>query len=65
MWEPDMAPNSASGWTPPLPVDYHHRVRDIRSMRVRHLYAEEEKDLRLEYRFWHLFHFDFYDSIIY
>ena len=27
-------------------------------MRGRNLYAEEEKDLWLEYRFWHLFHFD-------
>jgi len=65
MREPTMAPNPAGGWTPPLPVDYRHWVRDIRSMRGRHLYAKEEKDLWLEYRFWHPFHFDFYDSIIY
>ena len=64
MQEPTMAPNPAGGWTP-LPVDYHHRVWDIRSMRGRNLYAEDEKDLWLEYRFWHPFHFDFYDSIIY
>jgi len=51
MWEPTMAPNPAGGWTPPLPVDYHHWVQDIRSMRGRNLYAEDEKDLRLEYRF--------------
>ena len=51
MWEPAMAPNLAGGWTPPLPVNYHHRVKDIRSMRGRNLYAEDEKDLRLEYRF--------------
>ena len=60
-----MAPNPTSGWTPPLLVDYHHRVRDIWSMRGKNLYAEEEKDLRLEYHFWHSFHFDLYDSIIY
>jgi len=34
-------------------------------MRGRNLYAEEEKDLRLEYRFWHPFHFDYYESILY
>ena len=45
MWEPAMAPNPAGGWTPPLPVDYRHRVKDIRSMRGRNLYAEDEKDL--------------------
>ena len=45
MWEPTMAPNPASDWTSPLPVDYHHWVRDIRSMRGRNLYAEDEKDL--------------------
>ena len=65
MREPAMAPNLGGGWTPLLPVDYHHRVRDIRSMRGRHLYDEEEKDLWLEYRFWHPFHFDFYESLIY
>ena len=29
------------------------------------MYAEDEKDLWLEYRFWHPFHFDFYDSLLY
>ena len=29
------------------------------------MYAEDEKDLWLEYRFWHPFHFDFYHSLIY
>ena len=43
--EPAMSPNLAGGWTPPLPVDYRHRVKDIRSMRGRNLYAEDEKDL--------------------
>jgi len=65
MREPAMAPNPADGWTPPLPVDYRHRVKDIRYHRGRNLYAEDEKDLRLEYRFWHPFHYDFYDSILY
>jgi len=45
MREPAMAPNPAGGWTPPLPVDYHHWVKDIRSNRGRNLYAEDEKDL--------------------
>ena len=31
MREPAMASNPAGGWTPPLPVDYRHRVKDIRS----------------------------------
>ena len=31
MQEPAMAPNLAGGWTPPLPVDYRHWVKDIRS----------------------------------
>ena len=63
--EPVMAPNPCGGWTPPLPVDHHHQVWDIRSMRGRNLYAKEEKDLRLEYRLWHPFHFDYYESILY
>ena len=29
------------------------------------MYAKEEKDLRLMYRFWHPFHFDYYESILY
>ena len=51
MREPTMAPHSAGGWTPPLLVDYRHWVKDIRLMRGRNLYAKDEKDLRLEYRF--------------
>ena len=34
-------------------------------MRGRNLYAKEEKDLCLEYRLWHPFHFDYYESILY
>jgi len=34
-------------------------------MRGQNIYAEDEKDLRFEYHFWHPFHFDFYDSILY
>ena len=64
MREPTMAPNPAGGWTP-LPVDYCHKVRDIRRQRGQNLYAEDEKDLWLEYHFWHPFHYDFYDSILY
>ena len=26
MREPMMAPNPCGGWTPPLPIDYHHQV---------------------------------------
>ena len=51
MREPAMALNLAGGWPPPLPVDYHHRVKDIRSQRGMNLYAEDKKDLQLEYRF--------------
>ena len=51
MREPTMASNPVGGWTPPLLVDYHHRVKDIRSQRGRNLYAKDEKDLRLEYHF--------------
>ena len=60
-----MAPNLTSGWTPPLLVDYRHWVKDIRSMRGRDLYAKDEKDLQLVYRFWQPFHYDFCDSILY
>ena len=34
-------------------------------MRGKNLYAEEEKDLYLEYRFWHPFNFHYYESILY
>ena len=61
---PEIAPNMG-GWAPPRPIDFRHNVRDIRSFRSRNLYAEDEKDLRLEYRFWHYFHFYYYDSILY
>ena len=65
MRAPTMAPNLADGWTPPLLVNYRHRVKDIWYNRGRNLYAEDEKDLRLEHHFWHPFHYDFYDSILY
>ena len=45
MRAPTMAPNPADGWTPPLPVNYRHRVKDIRYNRGRNLDAEDEKDL--------------------
>jgi hypothetical protein len=48
--ELELAPN-CGGWAPPHPVDYRHNVHEIRSQRARNLYAEEEKDLRLEARF--------------
>jgi hypothetical protein len=62
--EPKLAPNYG-GWDPPRPVDYCHNIHEIRSQHARNLYAEEEKDLRLEARFWHPFHFDYYKSILY
>ena len=31
MRDPTLAPNPAGGWTPLLPVDYRHWVKDIRS----------------------------------
>jgi hypothetical protein len=34
-------------------------------MRSHNLFAEDEKDLCLEYCFWHPFHFDYYESILY
>lgn len=62
---PEMAPNPCQGWTPHLQIDYSHQVWDIRLYRARNLYAEDDKDPRLEYRFWNHFHFDFYKSLIY
>jgi hypothetical protein len=62
--EPKLAPNFG-GWAPPHPVDYRHNVREIRLQRARNLYAKEEKDLWLEARLWHPFHFDYYRSILY
>ena len=44
MREPQLAPNPCGGFTPPLPIDYHHKVWDIRTMQGRNLYAEDEKD---------------------
>ena len=64
VWCPEIAPN-LGGWAPPRPIDFYHNVRDIRSFRSRNLYADDEKDLRLEYHFWHYFHFCYYDSILY
>jgi hypothetical protein len=61
--EPALAPNHG-GWAPPRPVNYRHNVREIRSHRSRNLYAEDEKDLHLEYCFYHPFHYDYYDSIL-
>ena len=34
-------------------------------MRGQNLYAKDEKDLWLEYHFWHPFHFDFYHHLVY
>ena len=61
---PDIAPN-VGGWAPPRPIDFRHNVRDIRSFWSRNLYGEDEKDLCFKYRFWHYFHFYYYDSILY
>ena len=45
-------------------IDYHHKVSEIHRQRARSLY-DENKDLRIEYRFWHPFHFDFYHHLVY
>jgi hypothetical protein len=45
-------------------VDYHHKVSKIHCQRAQPLY-DEPKDLRIEYRFWHPFHFDFYHHLVY
>lgn len=62
--EPQLAPNDG-GWAPPRPVDYRHNVRDIRSQQAINWYTEDEKDLRLEQRFWCAFHFFYYESILF
>ena len=64
VWCPKIAPN-VGGWASPRPIDFYHNVRDIRSSRRLNVYAEDEKDLRLEYHFWHYFHFYYNDSILY
>jgi len=45
-------------------VDYHCHVSEIHRRRVQPLY-DEPKDLRIEYRFWEPFHFDFYHHLVY
>ena len=60
----EIAPNPG-GWAPPRPMDFYHNVRDIHSFQSRNLYAKDERDLRLEYQFWHYFHFYYYEFIFY
>ena len=57
-------PNPAGGYTPHLQVDYRRHVAEIHHHRAQHLY-DEPKDLRIEYRFWEPFHFDFYHHFMY
>ena len=45
-------------------VDYHRHVAKIRRRHAQPLY-DEPKDLRIEYRFWQPFHFDFYHHLVY
>ena len=45
-------------------VDYHHHVVEIHHWRAQPL-CDEPKDLRIEYRFWQPFHFDFYHHSVY
>ena len=45
-------------------MDYSHNVLQLQEQRASNLYAEEGKDLWIEYRFWHPFHFDFYDHLV-
>ena len=62
--EPQRTPNPASGYTPHLMVDYRHHVAEICRRHAQHLY-DEPKDLRIEYRFWEPFHFDFYHHFMF
>ena len=45
-------------------VDYHRHVARIRRWHAQPLY-DEPKDLRIEYRFWQPFHFDFSHHLVY
>ena len=45
-------------------VDYRRHVAEIHRQRAQPLY-DEPKDLRIEYRFWQPFHFDFYHYLVY
>ena len=62
--EPQRTPNPAGGYTPHLQVDYHRHVAEIHRCCARHLY-DEPKYLRIEYRFWDPFHFDFYHHFMF
>ena len=62
--EPQRTPNPAGGYTPHLMVDYHRHVAEIHRQHAQALY-DETKDLRIEYRFWQPFYFDFYHHLIY
>ena len=46
-------------------MDYSRDVQQLRQQHTQNLYEEEGKNLRIEYRFWHPFHFDFYDHLVY
>ena len=61
--EPQRTPNPTGGYTPHLMVDYHRHVVEIHHRRAQPLY-DETKDLRIEYRFWQPFHFDFYHHLV-
>ena len=45
-------------------VDYRRHVAEIRHQHAQPLY-DDPKDLRIEYRFWQPFHFDFYHHLVY
>ena len=45
-------------------VDYHRHVAEIHRQHAQALY-DETKDLRIEYRFWQPFYFDFYHHLVY
>jgi len=62
--EPQRTPNLAGGYTPHLMVDYCCHVAKIRRRHAQPLY-DETKDLRIEYRCWQPFHFDFYHHLVY
>ena len=45
-------------------VDYRRHVAKNHHRRAQPLY-DESKDLRIEYKFWEPFHFDFYHHLVY
>ena len=62
--EPHRTPNPTGGYTPHLMVDFCRHVAEIHRRHAQPLYFEP-KDLRIEYKFWEPFYFDFYHHLVY